>query len=80
MSETDDSPSEGNTTEESTENNMKTILYCKTRAALSAKDLETISEVLSEEGYVLTPSDEGDKVMIQREKEEEAADVLSVLE
>lgn len=66
------------TTEDSTEEKTKkTVLYCKTRAALTAEDLTSIKSALEEEGYCLTPSEEGDKVMIQREEVEDKSDVLS---
>lgn len=79
MSEESESQDAETTTEESTENNttQKTVLYCKTRAALTTEDLKSIKSALEDENYTLTPSDEGDKVMIQREEVEDKSDVLS---
>lgn len=78
MSENDSPEDAQDTTEETAENDgAKTVLYCKTRAALRAEDLRAIKNALGEEGYSLVPSEDGSKVMIQREQEEDKSDVVA---
>lgn len=86
MSEDADPQDAEDTTEESTEEQTeesteeetprKTILYAKTRAALRAEDLREIRDALPDE-YSLVPSDDGSKIMIQREQEEDKSDVVA---
>jgi hypothetical protein len=81
MSEESESGDVQTTTEESTQNNSEgtTVLYAMTREALTAKDLKKIRDGLESEGFTLTPSSDGDNVMIQRKESTEGVDVQDVL-
>jgi len=79
MSEANESEDAQTTTDESTENNGTTVLYAMTREALTAQDLKDIRDGLEDKGYTLTPSSDGDNVMIQRKDSTEGVDVQDVL-
>lgn len=70
MSEDSESSSDEDTTEAQTQtdDDKKTILYAMTREALRAEDLSEIRDALEDAGYYLTPSEDGENIMIQRDK------------
>lgn len=76
MSEANSSQDAGSTTEEQ---NGTTLLYCSPRAALSTEDVRQIRDALEEEGYILTPSEGGKNLMIQREDGSTSFDMEEVL-
>jgi hypothetical protein len=81
MSE-DNSPSE-NAEENSEEEDvqMKTMIYGFPREAMTANDLREIKEGLEERGYEMSSTEDGEKIIIEREKNSEnSVDVSSVLE
>lgn len=83
MSENTEEVEEEKSAEENAEEDavpMKTILYCKVRDSLTAEDLRTIKDALEEDGYFLKPSEDGSKLMIQREKLQGTIDFNSVLQ
>ena len=69
MSEDNSSSGAEDTTEQNSADNKKTILYAMTREALRAEDLTAIRDALDDEGYTLKPSEDGENIMIQRDKD-----------
>lgn len=78
MSEANESEDAQTTTDESTSNGT-TVLYAMTREALTAQDLQEIRDALEDAGYTLTPSSDGDNVMVQRKESRDSVDVQDVL-